>query len=104
MKHEKVYLLTDGCGWEINRQTGNEHPHSVEVVDLETGAVRYITSGSKITFIEGKISDIRTQEAYNKEIEKAQREVPDNKQDMPERTERKGKGTRGEPKRKTTGV
>lgn len=90
MKDEKVYLLTDGCGWEINRQTGNEHPHSVEVVDLKTGAVRYITSGSKISFIEGKISDIRTQEAYNKEIKKAQSKVSSDTQDMPERAKRKG--------------
>ena len=68
--NEKVYMLTDGCLWEINKQTGNEHPHSVEVVDLETGAVRYIKSGSKISFIEGEISDIRTQEAYNKATSK----------------------------------
>ena len=69
MENEKVYMLTDGCGWEINKQTGNEHPHSVEVVDIKTGAVRYITSGSKIKFIEGKISDLRTQAAYNKKTE-----------------------------------
>ena len=43
-KHEKIYLLTDGCMWEINQQTGNEHPHAIEVVDIETGAVRYINS------------------------------------------------------------
>lgn len=52
--------------WEINKQTGNEHPHAVEVVDLETGAIRYIKSGSRIAFIEGEISDVRSQEAYNK--------------------------------------
>lgn len=63
-KNEKVYLLTDGCAWEINEQAGNEHPHSVEVVDLETGAVRYIRSGSKIKLIQGEITDIRTQETY----------------------------------------
>ncbi len=65
-ENEKVYLLTDGCLWEINKQTGNEHPHATEVVELETGAVRYIKSGSRIKFISGEISDIRTQEAYNK--------------------------------------
>lgn len=46
--HEKIFILTDGCMWEINKETGNEHPHAVEVVDLETGAVRYIKSGSRI--------------------------------------------------------
>lgn len=69
-KNEKIYMLTDGCLWELNKQTGNEHPHSVEVVDLETGAVRYIKSGSRISFIDGEISDLRTQEAYNKATQK----------------------------------
>ena len=35
MKNEKVYLVTDGCFWEINKETGNEHPHSIEVVDID---------------------------------------------------------------------
>ncbi len=90
MKHEKIYLLTDGCLWEINKQTGNEHPHSVEVVDIETGAVRYIKSGSRIKFIEGEISDIRSQGAYNTQTkQEAKSEMPDNKQDLSKRTERK---------------
>lgn len=67
---EKIYILTDGCMWEINKQMGNEHPHSIEVVDLETGSVRYIKSGSRIAFIEGTITDIRTQVAYNKKEKK----------------------------------
>ena len=70
MKHEKVYLLTDGCMWEANKCGGTSHPHAVEVVDLETGAIRYIRSGSKITFVQGTITDIRTQGAYNKATEK----------------------------------
>ncbi len=78
MKNEKVYILTDGCMWELNQKMGSEHPHSIEVVDLETGAVRYIKSGSKISFIEGDISDIRTQEAYNK----ATKKVPCDRQDL----------------------
>ena len=65
-EHEKIYLLTDGCMWELNKKLGDEHPHAVEVVDIETGSVRYIRSGSRIKFLEGKISDTRTQEAYNK--------------------------------------
>ena len=55
--------------WEINKQTNNEHPHAVEVVDIETGAVRYIQSGSRITLVEGKITDIRTQKTYNEATE-----------------------------------
>ena len=98
--NERVYLLTDGCGWEINKQTGNEHPHSIEVVDIETGAVRYITSGSRIKFIEGKISDLRTQAAYNKEAQRTEQEVSSNKQDLQERTECKGTGIRRKSKRK----
>lgn len=78
MKHEKVYILTDGCMWELNKKMGSEHPHAVEVVDMETGAIRYIKSGSRIAFIEGDISDIRTQEAYNKAT-KAPKEVSGNK-------------------------
>jgi hypothetical protein len=54
----------------------------VEVVDLQTGAVRYIKSGSKISFVEGEISDIRTQEAYNKTTQKKQK-MPRNKQNLP---------------------
>lgn len=74
---EKVYLLTDGCMWEINKETGNEHPHAVEVVDLATGAVRYIRSGSKIKFIEGDISDLRSQDNYNKEVLSDEQDKPD---------------------------
>ena len=94
MINEKIYILTDGCAWEINKQTGNEHPHSVEVVDLETGAVRYIKSGSRIKFIEGEISDIRTQEAYNKIQSEVSGQVPSIVQDKPNRTRRKKAGKR----------
>jgi hypothetical protein len=34
-------------------------------VDTETGQVRYIKSGSKITFVEGQITDSHSQETYN---------------------------------------
>lgn len=62
---DKVFIVTDGCFWELNKQTGNEHPHSMEVVDMETGAVRYIKSGSRIAFLEGEITDVRSQKEYN---------------------------------------
>lgn len=92
MNNEKVYLLTDGCAWEINKETGNEHPHTIEVVDIETGAVRYIRSGSKIIFLEGQITDIRTQKTYNEQTEKTlqgQRKVSSNRQDKPNRSKHK---------------
>lgn len=82
-KHERIYLITDGCVWEINKQLGSEHPHAMEVVDIETGAVRYIKSGSKIRFVEGEISDIRTQKAY---------EVSNNGQSGSHRTRSKEEG------------
>ena len=81
-KDEKVYLLTDGCMWEANKRNGTFHPHAMEVVDLETGAVQYITSGSKIKFVEGTITDIRTQEAYNEATENKGKKVPRKQQDL----------------------
>ena len=94
MKNEKTYLLTDGCLWEINKQTGNEHPHSIEVVDLETGAVRYIKSGSRIAFLEGEITDIRTQKCYNEGTKKMEEEMPSDEQDLQNgaRSEKKSEG------------
>lgn len=91
--HEKVYILTDGCMWELNKQMDTEHPHAVEVVDTETGAVRYITSGSKIAFVEGVISDIRTQEAYNKATSQT---VPRNAKGVSKRKTSKSKSNRSD--------
>ena len=65
MKRQPIVLLTDGCMWEMNKQNGTSHPHAIEVVDIETGQVRYIKSGSKITFVEGEITDSRDQASYN---------------------------------------
>lgn len=64
---EEVYILTDGCMWEMNRQNGTEHPHATEVVNERTGAVRYIQSGSRVHFVDGIISDVRTQAGYNEQ-------------------------------------
>jgi len=63
----KTFLLTDGCMWEMNKQNGTSAPHAIEVVDVETGQVRYIKSGSKIMFVEGEITESRDQKAYNKQ-------------------------------------
>lgn len=87
MKHEKIYLVTDGCAWEINRQNGNEHPHSIEVADLETGAIRYIRCGSRIAFLQGEITDIRTQKTYNE----AQKMSADGQGDVSNKSSRRRK-------------
>ena len=63
---KQIFILTDGCMWEANKKNGTKHAHAIEVVDAATGAVRYIKSGSKIAFVDGEITDLRTQEQYNK--------------------------------------
>lgn len=64
-KKPPVFILTDCCMWEQNKKAGTFHPHAIEVVDVETGQTRYIMSGAKIAFIEGKISEGRDQAKYN---------------------------------------
>jgi hypothetical protein len=64
---DKEFILTDGCMWERNKKEKTNHPHSIEVVDLVTGEVRYIKGGSRIKFLSGEITDTRNQEQYNKE-------------------------------------
>ena len=64
--NEKVFILTDGCMWEKNKVDGTSFPHAIEVVDEETGQVRYIKSGSKIQLVDGEITVARNQEDYNK--------------------------------------
>ena len=64
-KKKKIFILTDGCMWEKNKQDGTSTYHAAEVVDVETGQVRYIRSGSRIEFVDGAISGGRTQDSYN---------------------------------------
>jgi len=64
--NNEVYIITDGCLWEQNKKNSTYYPHAIEVVTIETGQVRYIKSGSKITFVEGEITENRSQETYNK--------------------------------------
>lgn len=74
---EKIFILTDSCMWEANRQAGERSDHSVEVIDAETGKVRYLRSGTKIKFVEGFITEENTQEEYNRqqdEWDKAKKE------------------------------
>lgn len=63
---EKTFILTDGCAWEANKKNGTSFPHSIEVVDEKTGAIRYIKSGSRLRFVEGEITEARDQKTYNK--------------------------------------
>lgn len=65
---QPTFLVTDGCCWEQNKQNGTAYPHAIEVVDVATGQVRYIKSGSRIQFIEGEITEARDQAAYNKQV------------------------------------
>ena len=69
-ENEEIYIVTDGCMWEQNKKNSTYFPHGIEVVNLKTGAVQIITSGSIITFIEGEITSPRTQQAYNEGVPK----------------------------------
>lgn len=62
----RTFLLTDACLWEQQKKNGTFHPHAIEVVDVETGQVRYIESGARIKFVDGSISEGRDQNSYNK--------------------------------------
>ena len=63
---DRIFIITDNCFWEKNKKDKTFHPHAIEVVDIETGQVRFIESGAKIKFIEGNMTDSRDQETYNK--------------------------------------
>ena len=73
--NEKVFIITDLCMWENNKKNKTNYPHAIQVVDAETGQVRYIKSGSKIAFIEGQITESHSQETYNKETTRMSRDV-----------------------------
>lgn len=64
---ERIFIITDCCLFEKNKQEGAYHPHAIEVVDIETGQLRYIESGARIKFVEGLISKGRNQEDYNEQ-------------------------------------
>ena len=61
-----IFLLTDGCMWEMNKQNKRKGTHSIEVVNEKTGQVRFIKSGSRIRFLTGDITNSHNQEDYNK--------------------------------------
>jgi hypothetical protein len=85
-ENENIYIVTDGCMWEQNKKNGTFYPHGIEVVNIETGQTQIIVSGSKITFVEGKITSTRTQEAYNE----ANIPVPSERKDKLPRAKSKG--------------
>ncbi len=76
--------------WEANKKAGTSNTHAIEVVECETGAVRYIRSGSIISLVEGYITEARDQETYNKAEAPAEK-VPDNRKDKHERRAGKNK-------------
>lgn len=58
--HEKEYLITDQCFWETNPPENynpldpKRTPHSVTLVDVETGSIALLKSGSIIKVIEAR--------------------------------------------------
>lgn len=63
---DRKFLLTDYCIWEKNKKDCSNSPHSIQVVDTETGQTRYIPSGSIIKFVSGKIKD-RNEEDFKQQ-------------------------------------
>lgn len=90
MKHE-IYIITDGCMWEQNKQNSTYYPHAIEVVNQKTGQVRYIKSGSRIAFLEGEITESRSQDFYNKTSE-----MSDNHENLIQRTDSKKRGRKND--------
>ena len=62
---KKIFIITDECMWEANKQNGTRAPHTIAVVDEKTGQFRWIKSGSRIQFLAGEITSAHTQEEYN---------------------------------------
>lgn len=89
-ENKEIYIVTDGCMWEQNKKNSTYHPHAIEVVNIKTGQVQYIKSGARITFKEGEITDLRTQETYNKATTP---EMSDNAKDKLQRTNSKKRST-----------
>lgn len=57
--NKKRYLITDSCHWFENPKKGynpnpKRTPHSIEVVDLDTGTIVELRSGSIIQIVKNK--------------------------------------------------
>ena len=61
-----VFIVTDLCMWEMQKQNGGRAPHAIGVADEKTGKSRFIKTGARIKFLSGKISPELSQESYNK--------------------------------------
>lgn len=61
----RTFIITDTCAWEANKQNKTSYTHAIQVVDDETGQIRWISSGSRIKFVGGNITDTQKQEDYN---------------------------------------
>jgi hypothetical protein len=57
---EKTYMVTDQCFWETNKPENynpldpKRAPHAITLVDVETGSIVLLKSGSIIQVIEPK--------------------------------------------------
>lgn len=49
---KKKYIITDNCYWYKNKK--KRSPHFVEILDLETGSIKQLKSGSIIQVIKEK--------------------------------------------------
>lgn len=58
---KQTFLLMDYCGYEAAKQGNSPGYHAIQVVDEKTGQVRFIKSGSRISFLSGEISAPGTQ-------------------------------------------
>lgn len=62
---EDVFILTDSCMWEANKQLNQRATHAIEVISSKTGQTRFIKTGAQIKFIDGEITEPLSQEGYN---------------------------------------
>lgn len=54
MARKKKYILTDSCFYYEPKKKRGRSPHTIEVVDLKTGNVRKLKSGSIIKIVREK--------------------------------------------------
>ncbi len=50
----KKYILTDSCFFYESKKKRGRSPHVIEVVDMETGNVKKLKSGSVIRIVREK--------------------------------------------------
>ena len=67
-KKEPVFIVTNHCQWEANKKNKTSYTHAIQVIDQNTGEVRFIKCGSRIQFVSGDITESFSQESYNKQV------------------------------------